>query len=134
MDLKLLLFSFNGRVPRLPFWVVKLTLLGWGSTFQYLMGPYGPEKPMTAGPAFITLLNFTIVLWIALAVQIKRWHDRDKSGWWVLLNVIPVIGQIWTLIECGFLRGTMGDNRFGQQSTVSLNIDNRKKGEKHESR
>ena len=119
MNLKSLLFSFRGRINRLPFWVVTLILIGWGITFQQLMGPYGPENPMTVGSGFVTLANFVIVIWIALAVQIKRWHDRDKSGWWALLNLIPVIGQIWILIECGVLRGTVGDNRFGQESTTS---------------
>ena len=90
-----------------------LALTVWGSIFQQLMGPYGPESPMTAGPGLVALANFAIVLWVGLAVQIKRWHDRDKSGWWALLNVIPVIGQIWILIECGLLPGTVGDNRFG---------------------
>lgn len=114
MDLKSLLFSFRGRINRLPFWMVTLILIGWGTIFQELMGPYGPENPMTIGSGFITLANFVIILWIGLAVQIKRWHDRAKSGWWVLLNLIPVIGQIWVLIECGVLRGTAGDNHFSK--------------------
>ncbi len=117
MYIKSLLFSFRGRINRLPFWIVTLSLIGWGTSFQQLMGPYGPENPMTVGPALITLANFVIVMWIWLAVQIKRWHDRDKSGWWLLLNLIPVIGQIWILIECGVLAGTAGGNRFGAETT-----------------
>ena len=119
MSLKLLLFSFRGRTTRLPFWVVTLILIGWGATFQQFMGPYGPENSMTIGAGLVTLANFVIVLWVGLAVQIKRWHDRDKSGWWVLLNLIPVIGHIWILIECGVLRGTVGENRFGRELTSS---------------
>jgi uncharacterized membrane protein YhaH (DUF805 family) len=53
-------------------------------------------------------------LWIVLVVSVKRWHDRNKSGRWVLVNLVPVIGWLWQLIECGFLRGTVGPNRFGQ--------------------
>jgi uncharacterized membrane protein YhaH (DUF805 family) len=117
MNLMSLLFSFRGRVKRLQFWVVTLVLIGWGATFQQFMGPYGPENPMTIGPVIVTLANFFVVLWIWLAVQIKRWHDRDKSGWWAALNLIPVIGQVWILIECGFLPGTVGTNRFDREST-----------------
>ena len=80
------------------------------------MGPYGPENPMTISSGLITIANFGLVLWIGLSVQIKRWHDRNKSGWWALLNLIPVIGQIWILIECGILPGTVGGNRFGRAS------------------
>ena len=54
-----------------------------------------------------------IVLWPTLAVYTKRWHDRDKSGWWSLIMFVPIIGGIWFLVECGFLRGTDGPNRFG---------------------
>ena len=51
--------------------------------------------------------------WISLAVQVKRWHDRDKSAWWLLMNFVPFIGAIWVLVECGFLRGTEGQNNYG---------------------
>ncbi len=43
----------------------------------------------------------------------KRYHDRNKSGWWVLIVFVPVIGGLWYLIECGFLRGTPGPNNYG---------------------
>jgi uncharacterized membrane protein YhaH (DUF805 family) len=53
-------------------------------------------------------------LWIGLVVTVRRLHDRNKSGRWVLVNLVPVVGWLWTLIECGILRGTTGPNRFGQ--------------------
>jgi uncharacterized membrane protein YhaH (DUF805 family) len=53
------------------------------------------------------------VLIVGIIVQIKRWHDRDKSGWWVLINFIPIVGGLWSLVECGFLKGTDGPNQFG---------------------
>jgi uncharacterized membrane protein YhaH (DUF805 family) len=86
----------------------------------------------------IVFLAFTIVSWIsAFAVGVKRLHDRDKSGWWVLLFLLapsvlgsiantseqPLVGfvlglasfviSIWALVELGFLRGTVGPNRYG---------------------
>ena len=48
----------------------------------------------------------------AILVDIKRWHDRDKSGWWMLITLVPIIGSSWLLIELGFLKGTPGPNRF----------------------
>ena len=53
----------------------------------------------------------------SIIVYIKRFHDRDKSGWWVLIGLIPIIGGIWLLIELGFLKGTPGPNRFGPPVT-----------------
>ena len=58
-----------------------------------------------------------LLIWISLAVQIKRWHDRDKSGWWVLINLIPLIGAIWAFVETGCLRGTVGPNAYGPDPT-----------------
>ena len=51
--------------------------------------------------------------WFGVAVTAKRWHDRNRSGWTVLIFLIPIVGQIWTLVECGFLKGNQNDNRFG---------------------
>jgi uncharacterized membrane protein YhaH (DUF805 family) len=107
MDMKWLLFSFQGRLNRQPYWIIVLVMaLLNGGIQQYLYG-YG-------GEGLIGLALAILSIWIGLAVQIKRWHDRDKSGWWALLNLVPVIGWIWILVECGFLRGTYGDNRFGR--------------------
>jgi uncharacterized membrane protein YhaH (DUF805 family) len=64
-------------------------------------------------PRRADLIVHLLLVWPALAVSVKRWHDRDKSGAWVLLNLLPVIGWIWALIDNGFLRGTSGPNRFG---------------------
>ena len=67
------------------------------------------------GPGrFWALLVVVPSLWVGLVVSVKRWHDRNKSGRWVLLNLVPVVGWLWHVIECGFLRGTVGPNRFGQ--------------------
>ena len=114
MNLQSLLFSFHGRINRLPYWVVTLILIGFGVASQEMAETYGPDNPMTIGPALLAIVGFIISVWVGLAVQIKRWHDRDKSGWWVLINLIPVVGSIWVLIECGFMQGTAGDNRFGR--------------------
>ena len=54
-----------------------------------------------------------VAIWMKLAVLVKRWHDRDKSGWWMLIGLIPLIGGLWILIECGFLDGTRGSNKYG---------------------
>jgi len=66
--------------------------------------------------AFILLAELTMLplwIWTTVAMQIKRWHDRDKSGIWMLVGFIPMIGPLWILIELAFLPGTQGPNRFG---------------------
>ena len=72
-------------------------------------GNYNPETGIGLFSSIFALFS----LIPAIIVHIKRFHDRDKSGWWVLIVLIPIIGAIWLLIELGFLKGTLGPNRFG---------------------
>jgi len=112
MSLQQILFSFKGRIPRKTYWIWGfLALLGFVLFGSFLLGILGVDP--NVGSVILNLL----VLWPAFAVTIKRWHDRDKSGWWVLINLIPIVGAIWSLVENGFLRGTEGPNRFGEDLT-----------------
>jgi len=105
-------FGLQGRLPRRAFWLYGVAVpLALGAYVHALLSIAGIH-----GQAFEGALNLGL-LWSALAVSVKRWHDRDKSGWWALVQFIPVIGWLWTLIENGLLRGTVGSNRFGQDLT-----------------
>jgi uncharacterized membrane protein YhaH (DUF805 family) len=61
-----------------------------------------------------------VIGWPGIAISVKRYHDRNKSGWWVLINLIPVVGILWTVVENGLLRGSVGPNRFGEDLTGKL--------------
>ena len=108
-----LLFSFQGRIPRRTFWLTQFGLLEvmvvWGLFIQVA------RHEMATGIllSFLLLPMILTVFGIGLAVQVKRWHDRGKSGWMVLLNFIPIVGNFWPLMELGFLRGVTGPNQFG---------------------
>ena len=116
-----LLFGFRGRLTRAKFWlaalgifVVELVLYAvLSGNVAALIHP--PEVPPPIGPfATTVILAFGVLVnWISLAIAVKRYHDRDKSGWWVLIIFLPVIGALWYLIECGFLRGSDGNNDYG---------------------
>ena len=110
MDIKDLLFSFNGRISRQPFWICTiLIVLIILLPALFLFEDFSSEEANN----FVSIMSL-VVLWPSLAVQIKRWHDRNKSGWWVLMNFVPIIGPIWVLIDTGLLPGTEGKNRFGE--------------------
>ena len=68
--------------------------------------------------AVIILLLYLVfgvlITWVSLALQSKRWHDLNKSAWWILIILIPIVGPLWALIELGFLKGAPGRNRFGE--------------------
>ncbi len=51
-------------------------------------------------------------MWIGLAVNVKRAHDRGRSGLFLLVLLIPIV-QLWPLVELYFFRGTSGQNEFG---------------------
>ncbi|MDE2444763.1 MAG: DUF805 domain-containing protein [Alphaproteobacteria bacterium] len=128
MDWKNLYLSFQGRINRQPFWlgILGLIIVQWvvmfilamllGTSLMPAMDPnMAPDQAASAmSAAMLPIWIVTLIfLWPALAIYAKRWHDRDKSGWWTLIMFVPIIGAIWFLVECGFLRGTDGANRFG---------------------
>ncbi|MPZ30005.1 MAG: DUF805 domain-containing protein [Rhodospirillales bacterium] len=116
-----LLFSFQGRANRAKFWLVALGIVVVEVIlFAAILGGAAmsgdPEEIASAiGPvAGVVIFVFVVIAtWISIAVAVKRYHDRDKSGWWVLIVLVPIIGGLWYLIECGFLRGTPGPNSYG---------------------
>ncbi|MEJ6636315.1 MAG: DUF805 domain-containing protein [Akkermansiaceae bacterium] len=112
-----MLFSFSGRVPRRIYWGV--TLLVTVVMYAMMFGIFGIDEEKE--PSTIGLLIFLALLvpffWISLAIGVKRWHDRDKSGWMTLVGMIPLVGPIWTLVECGCSRGTVGPNQYGPDPT-----------------
>jgi uncharacterized membrane protein YhaH (DUF805 family) len=119
------LFSFHGRSSRSEFWL-KGVLLGslmiWaialvGFFIDIAVGDFDPSNPQPGHFPLVAVLVYLVLgTWIGLALQVKRWHDRDKSGWYVLVNFIPLVGLIWVIVEVWFSRGTIGPNRFGSDS------------------
>jgi uncharacterized membrane protein YhaH (DUF805 family) len=111
-NLQPLLFSFEGRINRARFWIgilviVAIEIVGLivATVIGYLVGA---ELAM-----ILFYLVVLVMLWPSIALGVKRFHDRNKSGWWVLISLVPIIGGIWYLVECGFLEGTKGPNQFG---------------------
>jgi len=113
IDFKKFYFSPEGRVNRQQWWLwLVLPLLVIYMILAAIDNATGRFDPETGLGLFSGIFSL-IVLIPSIIVYIKRFHDRDKSGWWVLIGLIPIIGAIWLLIELGFLKGTPGPNRFG---------------------
>lgn len=109
------LFGFEGRIPRSTYWVwMSVSVVLFYVAVFLLVFLFGEDSPVsTIG----TLALYVPFLWTSLALQVKRWHDRDYSGWMMLIGLIPIIGGIWSFIELGCLRGTEGDNTYGADPT-----------------
>lgn len=105
-SLKGFLFSFNGRIGRQDFWKFFGPVIVLFAIVDAISWGVGLEN-------YLSLLFAAVVFWPFFAVSVKRWHDRGKSGWWSFVVLVPLIGVFWWWIECGFLAGTAGSNRFG---------------------
>ena len=125
MSISSLLWSFEGRIGRAHFWLGLLLVILIGVAFGIVVGLIDGgenlQRPQEMGPvasviAVIGLLTMTIA---QLAVYVKRFHDRGKSGWWVLIAFVPVIGFFWILIELGMLAGDPGPNAYGSLDTLA---------------
>lgn len=102
-------FSLRGRIPRSDYWFAGVfLLLVVGLVVTALLRIAGLPGEKAEGVVNVALA------WPAIAVSVKRWHDRDRSGWWVLVNMLPVVGWLWGLIDNGCLPGSRGPNRYGE--------------------
>lgn len=114
--------DFEGRSRRMEYWmfilgqVVLWVLVGVLCAVLFGMGASTYGEPRMFPFAGASLLVFGVVglalLIPNIAVQVRRFHDQDKSGWLVLLNLIPYLGGLIVLVFM-FLEGTRGPNRFG---------------------
>ena len=119
-------FDFSGRSRRTEFLMFfLLPLIAMTAFVVWMMrifiaigreGDNGQVVDAAAGQVGLAIESlgiFMLVMLIpTLAVQVRRFHDQGLSGWLVLLNLIPTVGNFIVLVfMC--LRGTEGDNRFG---------------------
>jgi len=99
-----LLFSFEGRITRaqwwgyfVPYFVIYLALVIVGVSSQ------------STAVGFVYAI---LMLVPTIAVNVKRCHDRNRSGWFMLISIIPIL-NLWYPVEICFLRGTEGMNKYG---------------------
>lgn len=120
--------GFSGRAGRPEFWWWVLASLIIGSILTLIdinVLNSGAFEVSTAPGAFKFSVQAGILggIWSlvtflpALAVTVRRLHDTDRSGWWILLALLPVIGWV-VLIYWYAKRGSEGANRFGSGPAV----------------
>jgi uncharacterized membrane protein YhaH (DUF805 family) len=86
--------------------------------FFVKFGGFGLYRVFMIFRLLTLFVGMPLSIWTGHAILVKRLHDRDKSGWWTLMAFVPGIGALWLAIECGFLKGTNGLNRYGEDPTV----------------
>ena len=103
--------DFSGRSRRKEYWMfllgvviaaIVLSVVENVLGFAGMFGPYGP----------LTTLLMLGVLIPSIACQVRRFHDQDKSGWFVLIGLIPFVGGLIVLVFM-LMEGTRGPNQYG---------------------
>ncbi|WP_447778929.1 DUF805 domain-containing protein [Aeromonas veronii] len=97
---------FSGRARRTEYWMFVLCNV----IVMLLLGMV--DKLIGGDNELISSIYSLAVLLPSLAVAARRLHDTDRSGWWLLLGLIPIIGTL-VLIYFMVCNGQQGPNRFG---------------------
>lgn len=109
------LFNLSGRIGRAEIW---LRAVAYSVAF-FLVLLIAAATGSDGLTMLITIIGYVALFLLSLSANFKRWHDRGKSGKWVLIGLIPIIGGIWSFIELGFVPGTDGPNEYGQPGSGS---------------
>ena len=104
--------EFTGRSRRKEYWMFVLLSIGIYLIASILDRIAGMNGMIAGRYGPITALVALGLLVPSLAVSVRRLHDSDRSGWWLLLGLVPIFGEIIVLVFM-VLKGTRGANRFG---------------------
>lgn len=98
--------KFDGRARRREYWMFFLVNMAVYFVLNILATQVSPYI------GFVALAYMLGILVPSIAVAIRRMHDIGKSGWWVLIALVPLIGGIWFLV-LAVTAGQSGSNAYG---------------------
>lgn len=107
--------EFDGRSRRKEYWMFTLLYVIVYAICLVFGGVLAGEDPSGGiGMIFVlALVVFVVGSFIpSLAVTVRRLHDTDRSGWWILISLVPLVGPI-VLLVFTVMDGTPGANKFG---------------------
>ena len=122
------LFSPSGRIGRAKWWLIQVIAIAVAIFILVLIAylNFGVDvEPSTTNlmVALSVFLLSLLLLWMTFCAAVKRYHDRNKSAWWYLIQFIPLIGGIWAFVELGFCSGDDGDNDYGYGPDMNIEED-----------
>ena len=112
--------DFGGRASRQEFWMFVLfnllLAMAWAFVAGLLTGLFGGSFDHDSDRLIfmykLIAIYYAVTTVPAMAVGVRRLHDTGRSGWWMLVSLVPIAGGIWLiLLMC--LDGSAGDNRYG---------------------
>lgn len=118
-------FDFKGRAARGEYWTfiavfAVQAMVALSVDVLFFDGVRKIETDGSFGPAVLTVMCANFVT--GLSVQVRRLHDIDRSGWWFLATLLPLIGFV---IGLGYnlAPGNPGRNRFGRPPGQAADVD-----------
>ena len=103
--------DFTGRARRKEYWMFALLVIVASVVIGMIEGILGLGGTLAMyGP--LSLLFMLAILIPSISVGVRRLHDTNRSGWWILIGLIPIVGSI-VLIVFFVLEGTRGPNQYG---------------------
>ena len=111
--------DFSGRASRQEFWMFVLFNLlfamAWAFVAGLLTGLFGGSFDQESRLIFmykLIAIYYAVTAVPAMAVGVRRLHDTGRSGWWMLIGLVPLVGGIWLIVlMCS--DDNPGDNRYG---------------------
>lgn len=103
--------DFSGRAKREEYWMFYLFYVIAFIVLSVIDGVVGTNGLLGGVFALASIIP-------SIAIAARRLHDIDKSGWWQLILLIPIVGAI-VLIVFLATRGAVGDNRFGAAPLIN---------------
>jgi uncharacterized membrane protein YhaH (DUF805 family) len=98
------IFTFEGRASRSAYW--------WFALFLFIIALVLDIVGAAAGTKAIQYVVDVVIFVLSLALQVRRLHDTNRSGFWWFIGLIPIVGSI-VLIVFNCLPSTPGPNKFG---------------------
>ena len=112
-------FDYSGRAPRREYWLYVAGVVVILFVYLLLIGTFVPDAENEVDAAdidrwlgFATIILLLGLMLVGLSAAVRRLHDHDKSGWFILLAAVPAVGWIFFLIMM-LTPGTDGPNSYG---------------------
>ena len=83
--------EFSGRARRMEYWMFVLINTIIACVIAFVEG-------LAGSPGFVSVIYSLAVLLPSIAVAVRRLHDTDRTGWWLLIGFIPLIGVIVLIV------------------------------------
>jgi uncharacterized membrane protein YhaH (DUF805 family) len=102
--------DFSGRARRSEYWYFALFNVLVSVVTSIVDTVIGTDFDNGSGGLLSSIASLALLL-PSLAVGVRRLHDTDRSGWWILIGLIPIIG--WILLIVWFVTDSKPDNQYG---------------------